>query len=97
MRTRLSRAVRAGATGLAVTALLGCSQFSGLKAKMALKDANAAHRFKYKLSDRVRSKRGDGVVVFGASSQQNRITQYVVKRDDGTVFAELEEELTKLD
>ena len=43
MRTRLSRAVRAGATGLAVTALLGCSQFSGLKAKMALKDANAAY------------------------------------------------------
>jgi tetratricopeptide (TPR) repeat protein len=43
MRTRLSQAVRAGAAGLAVTALLGCSQFSGLKAKMALKDANAAY------------------------------------------------------
>ena len=43
MRTRLSRAVRAAAAGLAVTALLGCSQFSGLKAKMALKDANAAY------------------------------------------------------
>jgi tetratricopeptide (TPR) repeat protein len=43
MRTRLSRAVRAGAAGLAITALLGCSQFSGLKAKMALKDANAAY------------------------------------------------------
>src|SRR5215203_6591663 len=43
MRTRLSRAVRAGAAGLAVTALLGCSQVSGLKAKMALKDANAAY------------------------------------------------------
>jgi tetratricopeptide (TPR) repeat protein len=43
MRTRLSRAVIAAAAGLAVTALLGCSQFSGLKAKMALKDANAAY------------------------------------------------------
>ena len=43
MRTRLSRAVMAAAAGLAVTALLGCSQFSGLKAKMALKDANAAY------------------------------------------------------
>src|SRR5215210_5224136 len=43
MRTRWSQAVRAGAAGLAVTALLGCSQFSGLKAKMALKDANAAY------------------------------------------------------
>ena len=39
MRTRLSRAVMAAAAGLAVTALLGCGQFSGLKAKMALKDA----------------------------------------------------------
>ena len=43
MRTRLSRAVMAAAAGLAVTALLGCGQFSGLKAKMALKDANAAY------------------------------------------------------
>ena len=33
----------AAAAGLAVTALLGCSQFSGLKAKMALKDAKAAY------------------------------------------------------
>jgi tetratricopeptide (TPR) repeat protein len=43
MRTRLSRAVMAAAAGLAVTALLGCGQFSGLKAKMALKDANGAY------------------------------------------------------
>ncbi len=33
----------AAAAGLAVTALLGCGQFSGLKAKMALKDANGAY------------------------------------------------------
>ena len=43
MRTRLSRAVMAAAVGLAVTPLAGCRQFSGLKAKMALKDANVAY------------------------------------------------------
>ena len=43
MRTRLSRAVTAAGVALAVTSLLGCSQVSGLKAKMALKDANAAY------------------------------------------------------
>jgi tetratricopeptide (TPR) repeat protein len=35
--------VTAAAVVLAVTSLLGCSQFSGLKAKMALKDANTAY------------------------------------------------------
>jgi tetratricopeptide (TPR) repeat protein len=43
MRTRLSRAAQVAAMGLAVTALVGCSHFSALKAKMALKDANTAY------------------------------------------------------
>jgi tetratricopeptide (TPR) repeat protein len=43
MRTRLSRAVMAAAVGLAVTSLMGCGQWAGLKAKMALKDANTAY------------------------------------------------------
>jgi hypothetical protein len=59
-------------------------------------DPNAASRFKYRLKDRVRSRRGEGVVLFGFSSDKNRITQYVVKRDDGSSFAEFEEELTKV-
>ena len=53
-------------------------------------------RFKYKLKDRVGSRRGEGVVLFGFSSDKNRVTQYVVKRDDGSVFAEFEEELTNV-
>jgi hypothetical protein len=59
-------------------------------------DPNAASRFKYRLKDRVASRRGEGVVLFGASSDKNRITQYVVNRDDGSAFAEFEEELTKV-
>ena len=43
MWTRLSRAARVAAVGLVVTSLVGCSQWSGLKAKMALKDGNAAY------------------------------------------------------
>jgi hypothetical protein len=35
-------------------------------------------------------------VLFGFSSDKNRVTQYVVKRDDGSVFAEFEEELTNV-
>lgn len=61
-----------------------------------LTDPNAASRFKYRLKDRVRSRRGEGVVLFGFSSDKNRITQFVVKRDDGSAFAEFEEELTKV-
>jgi hypothetical protein len=57
-------------------------------------DPNAASRFKYKLKDRVASRRGEGGVLFGFSSDKNRVTQYIVRRDDGTVFAEFEEELT---
>jgi hypothetical protein len=57
-------------------------------------DSNSSSRFKYKVKDRVRSRRGEGVVLFGFSSDKNRITQYVVKRDNGSVFAEFEEELS---
>ena len=63
---------------------------------MFLADPNAAGAFKYRLKDRVRSNRGEGVVVSGASSDKNRITQYWVQRDDGSVFAEFEAELTKI-
>jgi hypothetical protein len=63
---------------------------------MFLSDSNAASKFKYKLHDRVRSKRGEGVVMFGVTSEKNRITQYIVQRHDGSVFAEFEEELAKV-
>jgi hypothetical protein len=61
-----------------------------------LANPNAASRFKYGLKDRVRSTRGEGVVLFGVSSDKNRVTQYTVRRDDGSVFAEFEEELAKV-
>jgi hypothetical protein len=62
---------------------------------VSLLDPKATGRFKYALKDRVRSKLGQGVVQLGFSSDKNRITQYLVKRDDGTLFADFEEELTK--
>jgi hypothetical protein len=63
---------------------------------MLLTDPNAASRFKYRLNDRVRSSRGEGVVRFGFSSDKNRVTQYYVERADGSQFAEFEEELAKV-
>jgi hypothetical protein len=47
------------------------------------------------MNDRVRSKRGEGVVVFGAFSEKNKLTQYIVEKKDGDAFAEWEEELEK--
>ena len=61
-----------------------------------LSDSTSVPTFKFRLRDRVRSQRGEGVVVFGHSSDKNRITQYFVQRDDGSVFAEFEAELTKI-
>jgi hypothetical protein len=61
-----------------------------------LSDPKSAPSFKFRLKDRVRSQRGEGVVVYGLSSDKNRITQYYVLRDDGTAFAEFEAELTKI-
>jgi len=52
-----------------------------------------ASLFRYKISDRVRSKRGEGLVVSGVHSAENKITQYDVQTDDGQRFYELEQEL----
>ena len=47
---------------------------------MFLSDPQAAPPFKFKVNDRVRSKRGEGVVKFGAFSEKNKVTQYGGKR-----------------
>jgi hypothetical protein len=62
-----------------------------------LSDSQAMPHFKFKLNDRVRSKRGEGAVVFGTFSEKNRITEYFVEKQNGDVFAELEAELQKLE
>jgi hypothetical protein len=64
---------------------------------MLLSDVKAASHFKFKLNDRVRSKRGEGLVVSGNYSEKNRIKQYFVLRKDSEPFAELEEELEKVE
>jgi hypothetical protein len=62
---------------------------------LLLSDKAGASHFKFKMNDRVRSKRGEGVVVFGAFSEKNKLTQYIVEKKDGDAFAEWEEELEK--
>ena len=58
-----------------------------------LPDPKAAASFKFKEGERVRSKRGDGTVRWGAHSPKNKITQYTVETADGSVFFEFESEL----
>ena len=50
--------------------------------------------FKWKPNDRVRSKRGAGVVLFGARSVRNKVTQYEIQGDNGAKFFEFEDELS---
>ena len=63
---------------------------------MSLSDANAASHFKFKLNDRVRSERGEGLVVFGYYSEKNKIKQYLVAKNEVEGFAEFEEKLEKV-
>lgn len=62
---------------------------------MFLTDPQATGHFKFKENERVKSKRGEGVIKWGASSEKNRITQYAVEKKDGDVFFEFEGELEK--
>jgi quercetin dioxygenase-like cupin family protein len=50
--------------------------------------------FKWKPKDRVRSKRGAGVVLFGARSVRNKVAQYEIQGDNGAKFFEFEDELS---
>lgn len=63
---------------------------------MMLTDPKAAGLFKFKESERVKSKRGEGVIRWGAYSEKNRITQYAVEKKDGDVFFEFEGELERV-
>jgi hypothetical protein len=63
---------------------------------MVLPDPKAAAKFKFKETDRVKSKRGDGVIRFGVYSEKNKITQYAVEKNDGEIFFEFEGELEKV-
>jgi len=58
-----------------------------------VRDPNAGSFFKFKLADRVRSVRGEGVVVQGMHSEQSRFTQYRVQGSDGAAYFEVEEKL----
>ena len=62
--------------------------------KGLVRDPQSASYFKFKLNDRVRSERGEGVICYGQHSGKNRITQYTVQTDDGGRFFETEEQLS---
>ncbi len=61
-----------------------------------VRDPRAAAYFKYKLNDRVRSARGEGVITYGQHSEKNKITQYTVQMDNGGRFFEAEDQLVSL-
>ena len=63
---------------------------------MILTDPKAAVHFKLKENERVKSKRGDGVIRWGVYSEKNKITQYAVEKKDGGVFFEFEGELERV-
>jgi hypothetical protein len=62
---------------------------------MLLSNDKAAAHFKFKMNDRVTSTKGEGIIVFGAYSEKNKITQYMIAKNDGDAFAEFEENLEK--
>src|SRR6266566_1157996 len=64
--------------------------------KGLVRDPQSASYFKFKLNDRVRSERGEGVICYGQHSGKNKITQYTVQKDDGERFFETEEQLIAL-
>jgi hypothetical protein len=62
--------------------------------KGPFRDPQSASYFKFKLRDRVRSDRGEGVIAYGQHSEKDKVTQYTVQEDDGTRFFDTEEHLT---
>jgi Cupin len=62
--------------------------------KGLFRDQQSASYFKFKLNDRVRAERGEGVIAYGQHSEKNRITQYTVQTDDGKRLFETEDHLT---
>jgi cupin superfamily acireductone dioxygenase involved in methionine salvage len=61
-----------------------------------LTDPKADGKFKFKEGERVRSKRGEGIIRWGVYSEKNRITQYAVENKDGDAFFEFEGELERV-
>jgi hypothetical protein len=61
-----------------------------------VQDFQTAPHFRYKISDRVKSKVGEGLIVSGLHSTENNITQYDIQTDDGRRFYALEEGLTAI-
>lgn len=62
----------------------------------AVQDFQTAPLFKYTIGARVRSKRGEGLIVSGVHLADNKITQYDIQTDDGQRFYEFEEELAAI-
>jgi hypothetical protein len=61
-----------------------------------IRTLNPSHAFKFQLGERVRSTRGEGVIVSGVHSAKSRFTQYDVNTDDGNRFFEVETDLSAL-
>jgi len=59
-----------------------------------LRDPMTASFFKFKITERVKSKRGEGMIVGGMHSEKSQITQYFVQMDNGDAFCESEKDLT---
>jgi Cupin len=58
-----------------------------------VRDPQATSFFKFRFNDRVRSKRGEGVIVAGMHSDKSQFMQYRIQKENGEPFVELEEDL----
>ena len=61
-----------------------------------LSEPNSQPHFKYKPGQRVLSQKGPGVIVDGGACVKQRLVEYEIRRDEGGLFATLEEDLTPL-
>src|SRR5215831_2621252 len=59
-----------------------------------VEDSQNASLFRFKVGTRVKSQRGEGVVVEGVHSKENNRTQYDIQTENGQRFYESEEDLT---
>ena len=61
-----------------------------------LSEPNSQPHFKYKLGQRVLAEKGPGVIALGHACVKQGLVQYEIRKDDGGLFAALEQDLTPI-
>ena len=56
-------------------------------------DPKAAHLFRHKVDERVRTAKGEGIIIGGNGARKSNLVQYRIRRADGAVFWAVETEI----